>query len=135
MYLYDKDGNIVYHLPIATGLNSGQKEKEGDSRTPVGKFSISSHNSNADENYFGHKIHYGLYTPAGENRPATTGIGIHGDAGYPNSIGVNASHGCIRCNNEDLEKLHEHLGGNAAIGKNVYILDEDDNYKFGGIIN
>lgn len=134
MYVYDNNGNIVHHFPIATGYNSGQKEKRGDSRTPVGKFSINSYNPNADSDYFGHNIHYGLYTPKGENRPATTGIGIHGDAGNPYSIGTSASHGCIRCNNSDLETLDSYLGGKSAIGKQVYILDEDDKYKFGGKI-
>ena len=132
LYVYDKDGNVIHHQSIATGRNPGQKETEGDSRTPVGKFLISSYNPNAKSDYFGHNIHYGLYTPKGENRPATTGIGIHGDAGDPYSIGSNASHGCIRCNNSDLEVLDSYLGGKSAIGKQVYILDEDDKYKFGG---
>ena len=134
LYVYDKDGKIVYHQPIATGQNSGQKEANGDFRTPVGKFSISSYNPNADSNYFGHNIHYGLYTPAGEGRALATGIGIHGDAGDPYSIGSNASHGCIRCNNSDLEVLGTHLGGKSAIDKTVYILGENDKYKFGGKI-
>lgn len=38
LYVYDKDGKIVHHQPIATGQNSGQKEANGDFRTPVGKF-------------------------------------------------------------------------------------------------
>lgn len=134
LYVYDDNGNVVYHIPVATGRVSGQRQQANDSRTPVGSFSINSHTTKADTDTFGHNLHYGLHIPAGENYPAGSGFAIHGDANNPDSIGTNASHGCIRCNNGDLEKLHEILGGRKAIGKKVYILDEKDNYKSGGTI-
>ena len=44
------------------------------------------------------------------------GYGIHG-TDHPESIGHNASHGCVRLRNEDIEKLFDMV----AVGTPVYI--------------
>ena len=30
MYVYDKNGKLVFNSPVSTGANIGNKEKEGD---------------------------------------------------------------------------------------------------------
>lgn len=123
-YVYDKDGNVIFHSPVSTGVNPGQKTKVGDSKTPVGKFNISYLTKNADKNIFNHNLFWGL------NTKGWSGIGLHGNAHAPGQIGKPASHGCIRFPNDNVDKLHEIIGnGNNKI---VYILDEDDKYKLGG---
>ena len=62
LYYYDNDGNLAFQTKVATGANSGQKQQKGDSRTPVGKFSISSFEQNRDPEVFGANKFYRLNT-------------------------------------------------------------------------
>jgi murein L,D-transpeptidase YafK len=58
MYLLDPDGNIVREYPIALGGNPvGDKEQEGDGKTPEGRYKISYKNQNS-EFYKSLKIDY-----------------------------------------------------------------------------
>ncbi|MCR5176958.1 MAG: L,D-transpeptidase, partial [Anaerovibrio sp.] len=51
------------------------------------------------------------------------GIGIHGTHD-PASVGTNASEGCIRLRNHDLEELKEFISAkNDGVGVNVIILE------------
>lgn len=107
--LIDYKGREMLCAPVAIGLVAGNKQKQGDMRTPEGVFQVSDiqrasewkHNfgdgkgeiSGAYGDYF---IRLAV--------PGHKGIGIHGTH-LPESVGTRASEGCIRMNNEDLDKL------------------------------
>lgn len=107
--LIDYKGDTLFTAPIAVGKSYGNKQKQGDMRTPEGVFKVVDiQNSSAWTHNFGdgkgdiagayghHFIRLGV--------PGHKGIGIHGTHA-PKSIGSRATEGCIRLNNEDLEKL------------------------------
>lgn len=122
MYVYDKKGKMTFHTPVSTGSNMGAKEKEDDMKTPVGKFSISRYEPNSDPKIYGDPRFYRL---RGTN---FKGIGIHGDAGHPELIGLPASHGCIRMPVDSLDHFQKAVGKQNSAGKTVYILDELGGY-------
>jgi murein L,D-transpeptidase YafK len=53
LYTYDKDGKLIFHTPVSTGYNRGDKTKKGDWKTPVGKFNISRYEDYRDPKVFG----------------------------------------------------------------------------------
>ena len=97
--------------PVAVGKNTGDKERVGDHRTPVGKFKIVSI-ENASS--WSHDFKDGKGKIAGAYGPwflrldakGWRGIGIHGTHD-PDSRGTNATEGCIRLSNEDISELKE----------------------------
>lgn len=105
----DSLGGELLQLPIACGKNYGQKEKEGDMKTPEGRFTIQEIN---DSSQWKHDFKDGLGMIEGAygpyfirlKTPPHTGIGIHGTH-LPSSIGKRATEGCIRLTNEDLLRL------------------------------
>lgn len=109
LHLYDYNGDQLLELPVALGKASGNKEKEGDMRTPEGTFRV---NSIEDASSWKHDFGDGkgeirnAYGPTFIRlvTPGHKGIGIHGTH-LPNSIGTRATEGCIRLRNDDLEKL------------------------------
>ena len=107
--LYDKNGKVIYLFPVAVGKNYGNKKVNGDMKTPEGVFEIQQiqpasswgHDFNDGKGMIPHA--YGdwfirLLTPPHK------GIGIHGTHA-PESIGTRATEGCIRLQNENLNKL------------------------------
>lgn len=124
----DDTGKIVAIYPCALGKNSGQKEKEGDMKTPSGTFPI---DEIIDASGWTHDFKDGKGEIAGAYGPwfislDTTvlskgqwgGIGIHGTHD-PNSIGKRVSEGCIRLTNEDIQKLKDF----AKVGMKVVIIE------------
>ena len=126
LYHYDKNGKLVFHTPVSTGANSGKKTKAGDLKTPTGKFSISRLEPNSDPKIYGDPRFWRL------RNTGFSGIGIHGDAGHPEMIGLPASHGCIRM---PVDSLNSFQKSKPFAGQTVYILNEDGTYKTGGKIN
>lgn len=126
LYRYDSSGKLVFHTPVSTGLNAGNKKKEDDLRTPVGKFAISQFEPDSDPSIYGDPRFWRL------RGTGFKGIGIHGDAGHPEDIGLPASHGCIRMPVDSLNSFQRN--GKPFNGQTVYILDESGNYKLGGNI-
>jgi len=109
--------SLIHTFPIAVGKASGDKQEVNDNRTPEGDFSISqiqdSHGWSFDFRDGKGPIRgaYGpwffrLDTSAKRTRSgkAWTGIAIHGTHD-PSSVGTNASEGCVRMNNGDLQAL------------------------------
>lgn len=105
----DSEGREQLQLPIACGRNYGQKEKEGDMKTPEGRFTIQ---EIQDASLWKHDFKDGLGMIEGAygpyfirlKTPPHKGIGIHGTH-LPSSIGSRATEGCIRLTNDDLERL------------------------------
>lgn len=134
--------------PIATAKNDGDKERPGDNRTPISWGYVEKSIPKAenwvpsatipfvveDIYYAGdwtHDFGDGNGEIAGAYGPwfislntGWDGIGIHGTHA-PESIGSNASEGCIRMYNQDVAELKEiicqHDGG---IGVNVVITED-----------
>lgn len=120
LYSYDNKGKLIFHTPVSTGINRGNKTEEGDSKTPVGKFSISQFESNRDPKIFGAPQFWRL------KGTGFSGIGIHGDAGYPDLIGLPASHGCVRMPCDSIKSFQKKV--KPYPGQTVYILDESGDY-------
>ena len=104
-------GDTLFCAPIAVGKAYGNKRKRGDMRTPEGVFQVV---DIQDASHWTHDFGDGKGEIAGAYGnhfirlavPGHTGIGIHGTHA-PESIGPRATEGCIRLNNDDLERLVE----------------------------
>lgn len=100
---------VVKTYNIAVGQNAGDKKKVGDMKTPEGTFKVQ---NIQDASYWTHDFKDGKGQIAGAygpkfvrlKTPPWTGIGIHGTHD-PNSIGTQATEGCIRLHNDDLLDL------------------------------
>lgn len=110
--VYNYKGKNIFETEIATGKNTGNKEKVGDMKTPEGVFKIvnieDSHDWTHDfkDDTLGVLTNvYGPYFIRLET-PGFKGIGIHGTHDNK-SLGTNASEGCVRMQNEELLKLVE----------------------------
>lgn len=114
LYYYDKDGKLAFTAGCALGLNPGQKEKEGDMKTPTGTFYV---DEILDASYWTHDFGDGKGVIEGAYGPwfisintdemskgKWGGIGIHGTHD-PASIGTRASEGCIRLENSQIDAL------------------------------
>ncbi len=105
-----ENGDTLWSAPVGVGLNYGNKEEEGDMRTPEGIFEIvsiekASHwTHDFGDGYGEREGAYGDWFIRLEV-PGFSGIGIHGTC-FPESIGTRCTEGCIRLHNSDLKKLH-----------------------------
>lgn len=104
--LFDSRSNMIRKYPIACGKGWGDKEKEGDMRTPEGVFKVLGvQDASTWSHDFkdGKGVIKGAYGPnfIRLSTPPHTGIGIHGTHD-PSSIGTRASEGCIRMHNADV---------------------------------
>jgi lipoprotein-anchoring transpeptidase ErfK/SrfK len=108
-----ESGNVVKIFPTAVGAPK--------SPSPAGSYKIVERIP--DPTWYGH----GQIVPPGKNNPVGTrwiglsikGYGIHG-TNNPASIGHDASHGCIRMRNRDVEQLFAMV----AVGDAVELVGE-----------
>jgi lipoprotein-anchoring transpeptidase ErfK/SrfK len=106
-------GRVVKVFSVAVGAPK--------SPSPTGTYEIV--NRLSEPTYYG----FGKVIPPGKSNPigprwiglSARGYGIHG-TNEPNSIGRNASHGCIRMRNNEVAELFEMVG----VGDTVEILAE-----------
>lgn len=116
LYVIEQRENLcdtLFTTPIGCGKNLGQKQEEGDLRTPEGVFYISqicnssqwTHNFNNGKGNV--KSAYGPYFFR-LNVPGNNSIGIHGTR-FPESIGTRCSEGCVRVRNEELVRLYPYI--------------------------
>lgn len=121
--LFVMDGEkVIESFGVAVGRNRGQKLRAGDNKTPEGMFRIIQM-QNAES--WTHDFHDGKGVIAGAYgswfirlQTGWKGIGIHGTHD-PASIGTNASEGCIRLKNDDLQRLKDKY---VKLGVKVLIL-------------
>lgn len=107
--LIDYKGNELFSAPVAVGMNAGNKQKVGDMRTPEGVFQVADIQQSS---HWKHDFKDGKGEVSGAYGdyfirlavPGHKGIGIHGTH-LPESIGTRDSEGCIRMNNEELNRL------------------------------
>lgn len=107
--LIDYKGNELFAAPIACGLRYGDKQKQGDMKTPEGVFQVQDIlNASSWKHDFkdGNGEIEGAYGPyfIRLETPGHKGIGIHGTHDSL-SIGTRVTEGCIRMKNDDLIKL------------------------------
>ncbi len=107
---YDASGKQIMTSPVGTGLIPGQKHKSGDNKTPTGTFSLgsaeSSKNKKGGYSSFGNWFFRTNHT---NDDGSPSGVGLHG-TGWSFLNGGDISHGCIRADNDFINKLHD-LGG------------------------
>jgi lipoprotein-anchoring transpeptidase ErfK/SrfK len=91
------------------------------SPSPTGSFKVVNHIANPTWYYKGKVVGPGPGNPVGTRwiGLSAAGYGLHG-TNVPSSIGKNASHGCIRLRNSDVEQLFEML----AVGDEVELHGE-----------
>lgn len=117
MHLYvigtDNLADTLFMAPVGLGRNMGNKQKEGDNRTPEGLFPIQSIERSS---HWIHDFHDGAGPRKGAygdwfirlSVPEFRGIGIHGTC-FPELIGTRCSEGCIRLKNDDLLELVKYI--------------------------
>ena len=143
-----RDGELYKSYGCATGMNTGDKQRPGDHRTPFSWGYIMASIPGAEPwtpseyvpfvvdevVYAGHWTHDfgdGKGEIAGAYGPwfislntGWDGIGIHGTHDE-NSIGTNASEGCIRLRNADVQELKDIICQvNGGIGVQVVISED-----------
>jgi lipoprotein-anchoring transpeptidase ErfK/SrfK len=86
------------------------------SPSPSGSFTVISREKNPTWYYKGRTVPPGKANPLGTRWLGLSikGYGIHG-TNMPSSIGHNASHGCIRMRNHDVEQLFEMISVGDAV--------------------
>jgi lipoprotein-anchoring transpeptidase ErfK/SrfK len=104
--VYNYEGKLLCRYPVSCGKNPGNKEIQGDMKTPEGVFNISDiHNASGWKHDFadGKGEIEGAYGPYFIRllTPGHKGIGIHGTH-LPDSLGLRTTEGCIRLTNKDL---------------------------------
>ncbi len=112
------DGKEIKAYKCTLGKNPGQKEKEGDLKTPTGTFLVDEIlDASAWTHDFGDgkgeiKGAYGPWFISLDTNAMSKGkwggIGIHGTHD-PASIGTLASEGCIRLANDNLNDLKQYV--------------------------
>ncbi len=145
------NSNPIKTYGIAVAKNNGDKKKSGDNRTPTSwgnavdipksyagaKYGISSKTvpfrveEICEASSWTHDFNDGKGVINGAYGPwfisldtGWDGIGIHGTHD-PKSIGTNASEGCIRLNNKDVDELRNIIySDNKGIGTRVIITED-----------
>lgn len=127
--LYDYNGIQRFAVPMACGKNYGNKQEQGDMRTPEGVFHIS---EIVDASTWSHDFHDGKGIIEGAygpwflrlETPGHSGIGIHGTHDST-SLGTRATEGCIRLSNDNILSLKKLVKS----GTVVVILPSIDDIK------
>lgn len=126
--LYDSSDRLICRFGVAVGKNYGNKQREGDMKTPEGEFYIEQIQS---ASHWGHDFKDGKgYIPNCYGNwfmrlktPPHRGIGIHGTHA-PESIGSRATEGCIRLKNSDLDSLHRMVRVGMPVRIETSVLDQ-----------
>lgn len=117
-------GSAVRVYLVALGTNpAGPKEREGDGRTPEGRYVIDGKNPNS-----GYHLNLGISYPDDEDKARATALGvppggdikIHGLAPKMTALGplhrqTDWTRGCIAVTNEEMEELFRHTEAGTPI--------------------
>ncbi|MBR6490320.1 MAG: L,D-transpeptidase [Muribaculaceae bacterium] len=135
VYAPVKDDTLpVAQFPVCLSLNKGQKQKEGDMKTPESEpsepFVIDAIKPSKDWTHDfgdgrGSILAYGAWFLSLKT-PGFHGIGIHGSTNNDSSVPGRASEGCIRLHDPDIITLKEQY---ARVGMPVIIKQEDQGLK------
>lgn len=123
---YDENGKQQLSSIVSTGVNKGDITAKSESKTPEGNFTIGSKTDNVKEGVFGDNLFMSLSGTSNSGFKLNgRGFGIHGDTNRPFQLGRNDSHGCVRVENKNLDKLYNLV----QPGTNVYIRKKGGNIK------
>lgn len=121
--LYDESDEPVFTTVCSVGKNKGDKQRQGDCRTPEGTFEIGSIEDASvwKHNTRGGGVRRGVYGPYFMRLrvPGNNSIGIHGTL-FNETMGSRASLGCIRLQDEECLKLRNMI----HVGIKVTVLPE-----------
>lgn len=131
--LFDYQGENLLSVPMACGKALENKQKCGDMRTPEGVFHVE---SIEDASNWTHDFGDGLGEIEGTYGPFFIrlacpnhkGIGIHGTH-LPESIGIRATEGCIRIDNNNLSQLVKQVHQGMVVAILPSIEDVAENEK------
>lgn len=133
--LINYKGDTLFSVPIAVGKGYGNKQEQGDMRTPEGVFQVIDIQNSTE---WTHDFHDGkgeIKGAYGPNFirlkvPGHSGIGIHGTH-LPESIGSRTTEGCIRLNNDDLKRLVTLIRPPMTVIITPSATDERQNIEYG----
>jgi|GEM_PF-426604 len=109
---YRLDYVLVDETDVSTGRNPGDKQRQGDHRTPEGVFRVISvensknwrHNGRLAYGPFFARLNCGSYDQQGNHNPqGRSTIGIHG-TDEPEKLGLRASEGCVRLHSKVIQE-------------------------------
>ncbi|WP_457745249.1 L,D-transpeptidase family protein [Sulfurimonas sp.] len=128
LLVYAKDSNNTYKLTKVysayTGKEKGDKEKEGDLKTPIGVYNLVKKISNVDE-FYGPLAFVTSYPNIYDKYEGKTGKGIwiHGLPIHEKRDKF--TKGCIAIGNKSIECLNKHID----MDKTLLIINKQCNYK------
>jgi len=108
------DYALLADEPCTTGENPGDKQKQGDRKTPTGPFTITAQEDSRRWLHEGEagaygpmffRLDYGSWDRNGNHHNGRCSIGIHG-TNEEELLGTRASAGCVRLSNESLTQAH-----------------------------
>ena len=123
---YNSEGELEQASAAGTGFNGTVSEKvNNDNRTPTGVYKLSSPESGPNKKKNG-AMSFGPWFYRTSHRyksGSISGIGIHG-TGKPIRNGTNVSHGCIRVDNDAIERFHD-TAPNKGAGTTIAIYEKN----------
>ena len=124
LYVLNERDSLLFETDVCLGENLGNKTRNGDHKTPEGKFSIMSIENSSRWPDFDGKFRdsYGPWFMR-LKMPKFRSIGIHG-TNEPESIGTRASMGCVRLHNDKVLELKKYV----KVGTPVEIIAEGVDY-------
>lgn len=114
IYRRQPDGSVmlVETMPISIGKQGYGKEVEGDAKTPIGVYRITSHLTDEQlDDFYGNAAYPVNYPNVWDKRLGRTGSGIwlHAEPYEQKTRPLRDSEGCIVLSNNDIDKLAEYL--------------------------
>lgn len=108
------DGSVMLidTMPISIGKQGYGKEVEGDAKTPIGVYRITSHLTDEQlDDFYGNAAYPVNYPNIWDRRLGRTGSGIwlHAEPYEQKTRPLRDSDGCIVLSNSDIDKLAEYL--------------------------
>jgi murein L,D-transpeptidase YafK len=117
------NGKVIKTYYVSLGRNSGDKESEGDKRTPEGTYRINDRNPNS-----GYYKNLGVSYPNEQDRNEAKAKGLNPGGeikihGLKNGVGfIGKFHrlfdwtaGCIAVTNQEMDELYQHVASGTSI--------------------
>lgn len=129
-YLYDIDQSnlsfeLVLHFRISTGKQLGDKDKQGDLRTPQGFYNITRYIPGHQlDSMYGTGAYPLDFPNELDRRLGKTGGGIWLHGTNKQDLFTYDTEGCVRFENEDLDRLKKHV----IVGKTPVLIKDNINW-------
>jgi len=126
LYVYENRAGLPFRVAdfyVTIGKSGAGKQKEGDNRTPIGIYTISSFKTPRElTDFYGSGAFTLSYPNEWDTRQGRNGHGIwiHGSPGNTYSRSPRASEGCVVLANDDLTRLGQYV----EVGKTPVVIAE-----------